>query len=163
MQRTFSRIKEAETCTVPMWVTLAMSPLGNLIEIWTEEVMVLKKEMEWTMWSMAPLSRIQSVGLRWEISIVEENTEYSKEGKDQMLESSWPWSPMEDCAMMLATWGVFTAVLGGAWVPKWHWEFNNPINYWYSALVKDTPSFEPWSTAMALLAKVVELALFLNL
>ena len=103
MQRTFSRIKEAETCTVPMWVTLAMSPLGNLIEIWTEEVMVLKKEMEWTMWSVAPLLRIQSVGLRWEISIVEENTEYSKEGKDQMLESSWPWSPMEDCAMMLAT------------------------------------------------------------
>ena len=103
MQRTLSRIKEAETCTVPMWVTLARSPLGNLIEIWTIKVMVLKKEIKWTMWSVAPLSRIQSVGSRWEISIVEENTEYSKEGEDQILDSSWPWSPMEDCAIMLTT------------------------------------------------------------
>ena len=120
MQRTFSRIRKAETCTVPMWVTLAMSPLGNLTEIWTVKVMVLKKEMEWTMRSVAPLSRIQSVGLRWEISTVEENTEYSKEGKDQIPESSWPWSPMEGYAMILTTWGVSTIAFGGAWVPNWH-------------------------------------------
>ena len=49
MQRTFSSIKEADTCTVPMCVTLAMSPLGNLTKNWTEVVMVLRKVSEWTM------------------------------------------------------------------------------------------------------------------
>ena len=103
MQRKFSRIKEAETRTIPMWVTLAMSPVDNLTKIWTEEVMVLKKVIEWTIWSVAPLSRIQSVGLIWETSTIEEHTEYSKEGEDQIPKSSWPWSPMEGCTMILAT------------------------------------------------------------
>ena len=95
MQRTFSSIKEANTCTVPMWETLAMSPLGNLIENWTEVVMVLKKVSEWTMWSVAPLSRIQSVGLMWEVSTMEENIEDSRDGKDQIPESSWSWSQLK--------------------------------------------------------------------
>ena len=47
--------------TVLMWVTFATSPLDNLIEIWTVEVMDVKSVKEWIIWSVAPLSRIQSV------------------------------------------------------------------------------------------------------
>lgn len=61
IQSTFSKIKVDENWTVPMWVTFATSPLGNLTEIWTVEVMDVKSVREWTIWSVTPLSRIQSV------------------------------------------------------------------------------------------------------
>ena len=82
IQRTFSKSKEAETWTVPIWVTLTISPLGNLTKIWIEEVMDLKKWREWTMWSVAPLSRIQSVEPICEVLTLEEKTEYSKDGEN---------------------------------------------------------------------------------
>ena len=59
MQSTFSRVKTGDNCTIPMCVTLVISPLGNLIEIWTMEVIEVKNFKEWTIWSVAPLSRIQ--------------------------------------------------------------------------------------------------------
>ena len=81
IQRTCSRVRVAETLTVPMWVTLTMSPLGSLIEIWTEEVIEVKKWIECTMWSVAPLSRIQLYELIWEVLTLEEKTECSREGE----------------------------------------------------------------------------------
>ena len=48
-----------DNCTIPMFVTLVISPLGNLTEIWTMEVIEVKNFKEWTIWSVAPLSRIQ--------------------------------------------------------------------------------------------------------
>ena len=113
MQNTFSKTKVGDTWTVPTCVTLAISPLGNLIEIWTVEVMEVKNWVEWTMWSVAPLSRIQSMEVMWVVTTFEQKTEYSK-GVDQIPKNSFPWRPMEDWVMMLATWWVFEATSGGA-------------------------------------------------
>ena len=44
MQSTFSNSKVGETWTVPICETLAISPLGNLIEIWTMEFIEVKKK-----------------------------------------------------------------------------------------------------------------------
>ena len=46
MQSTLSRTKVEDSCTVPICVTLAMSPLGSLTEICTTEVMEVKKAKE---------------------------------------------------------------------------------------------------------------------
>ena len=65
---------------LPMCVTTALWPLGKLTTKLTVEVIVVSKEMDWTMWSVAPVSKIQS----WE-EIVEggvklaEKTECSRE------------------------------------------------------------------------------------
>ena len=74
MQSTLSRTKVEDSCTMPICVTLAMSPLGSLTEICTIEVMEVKKAKEWIIWSVAPLSRIQSVEQRWAVSTWEEKT-----------------------------------------------------------------------------------------
>ena len=75
MQSTFSSVKVEVNLTISIWVTLAMSPLGSLIEKWTMEVTEVKKWSEWIMWSVAPLSRIQSVEQRWVVLTWEEKTE----------------------------------------------------------------------------------------
>ena len=46
MQSILSRIKVEDSCTMPIYVTLAMSPLGSLTEICTTEVMEVKKAKE---------------------------------------------------------------------------------------------------------------------
>ena len=61
MQSTLWRIKVEDNYTVPMCVTLAISPLGSLIEICTTEVIEVKNAKEWIIWSVAPLPRIQLV------------------------------------------------------------------------------------------------------
>ena len=71
MQSTFSKLNVGETCTVPTCVTLAISPLGNLLEIWTMEVIEVKNWIECTIWSVAPLSKIQSVELIWVVTALE--------------------------------------------------------------------------------------------
>ena len=136
-----------------MCVTLVISPLVNLTEIWTMEVMEVKNWMEWTMWSVAPLSRIQSMEAMWVVTTFKEKTKYSKEGVNQIPENSCPWSPMEEWVMMLVTWWVSEATSGGTWVPKWPWEFSKPSNCWYSTRVRLTPWFELSSISTTLLAK----------
>ena len=93
MQNTFSKTKVGDTWTILMCVTLAISPLGNLTEFWTMEVMEVKNWVEWTMWLVAPLSRIQLVETMWVATTFEQKTKYSK-GMDQILENSCPWRPM---------------------------------------------------------------------
>lgn len=44
-----------------MWVTKAFSPLGKWTKELETQVMELKTEMEWTIWSVAPVSMIQLV------------------------------------------------------------------------------------------------------
>ena len=46
MQSTLSRTKVEDSCTVPICVTLSMSPLGSLTEICTTEVMEVKNAKE---------------------------------------------------------------------------------------------------------------------
>ena len=46
MQSTLSRTKVEDSCTVPICVTFATSPLGSLTEICTVEVMEVKKAKE---------------------------------------------------------------------------------------------------------------------
>ena len=74
MQSTFSKSDVGETCTIPTCVTLAISPLGNLIEIWTMEVIEVKNWIECTIWSVAPPSRVQLVELIWVVIALEEKT-----------------------------------------------------------------------------------------
>ena len=148
MQSTFSRVKVVVNATVSIWVTLAMSPLGSLTEMWTMEVIEVKNWSEWTMWSVAPLSRIQSVEQRWEASTWETKTEYSKEWegnlgrwvekgvKELILDISCPWKSKEGWVIIVATWWTPEANSCDAWVPKWFWELSKPRSYWYSARVR---------------------------
>ena len=167
LQRTLSNSKMGETWTVPLCETLAMSPLGNLTEMWTIEVMEVKNWMEWIIWSVAPLSKIQSLELMWVVTVLEEKTEYSKEGADQIPETSCPWRAKEDWVgwvMMLATWCVSEPSPGVTCVPKWLWEFSKPSNCWYLDRVKLTLSSREASAVTTLLAKEAACgALFLNL
>ena len=75
LQSTLSKNNVGETCTVPTCVTLAIEPLGNLIEIWTMEVIEVKSWIEWTIWSVSPLSKIHSLELIWVVTTLEEKTE----------------------------------------------------------------------------------------
>ena len=52
-----SSVRIEDNWVIPIWVTLAISPLGNLIEICTMEITDVKNWREWTIWSVAPLSK----------------------------------------------------------------------------------------------------------
>ena len=85
MQSTFSSVNVEDNLIVPIWVTLALSPLGSLIEKWTMEVIEVKKWSEWTIWLVAPLSRIQSVEQRWVVSTWEEKLNSPKKEKQPLF------------------------------------------------------------------------------
>jgi hypothetical protein len=61
MHNTSVRIKSLETRTVPIWVTAANCPLGNLTWVDTTVVIVVRKEIEPTIWSVAPVSMIHGL------------------------------------------------------------------------------------------------------
>ena len=52
--------------TVPMCVTRTLSALGKCTKDDKELVMLVKRDIEWMMWSMAPVSRTQ-VSALWAI------------------------------------------------------------------------------------------------
>ena len=56
-QSKFSRTKLEVTWMVPMCVTTTLSPLGNWTKEVVELVILVNKSTEWTMWSVAPVSR----------------------------------------------------------------------------------------------------------
>ncbi len=58
-QRTLVKIKESENLTVPMCVTKANWPLGNLTWEDITAVIDVRWWMELTIWSVAPVSMIQ--------------------------------------------------------------------------------------------------------
>lgn len=152
MQSTFSNVNVEVNLTIPIWVTLAMFPLGSLIEKWTIEVIEVKKWSEWTIWSVAPLSRIQLVEQRWVVSTWEEKIEYSREGETNLgrwdkrgmeeliPDISCPWRSKEGCegdwVIIVTTWWTPEVDSCEAWVPKWFWETINPRSCWYSVLVR---------------------------
>ena len=61
IQSTSVRTKDSEILIVPMWVTEAYCPLGNLMNLEIAEVILVKNNMEHIMWSVAPISMIQEV------------------------------------------------------------------------------------------------------
>ena len=65
-QITFSRIKAEVSWTVPMCVTRTFSPFGKCTKEDIELVILVNKDMEWMMWSVAPVSKIQ-VSALWAI------------------------------------------------------------------------------------------------
>ena len=83
-QRTLSNVNVELSLSVPIWVTCTMSPLGNLTEICTKKVIEERRWIEWTIWSVAPLSRIQSMEVMKVVLTCEEKTEYSKELIDSL-------------------------------------------------------------------------------
>ncbi len=58
-QRTLVKVRVEETLTVPMWVTVAKLPFGNFTNLETDAMWVVKYDVEQTIWSVAPVSRIQ--------------------------------------------------------------------------------------------------------
>lgn len=60
-QRTFSRVKWAESCIVPMCVTLTVSPLSNSTTHCVIDVILVNMETEHTMQSDAPVSMTQTL------------------------------------------------------------------------------------------------------
>ena len=76
---TLSRIKSHDNCIWPTWVAKTNTPLGIFTEMWATKVILVRYEMEWTMWSVAPLSIIHSLGKRaGGMTRLEEKTEWSK-------------------------------------------------------------------------------------
>ena len=82
-----------------MWMTNTDSPLGSLIDIWAIEVTLVSNVMEWTMWSIAPLSIIQSLDVMLDGMIrLDENTEWSKiteEWRQKVIELEFDDSRVE--------------------------------------------------------------------
>ncbi|KAM4121627.1 hypothetical protein ACB094_01G020100 [Castanea mollissima] len=60
-QSTSYRIRASKILTVPIWVTKAISPLDKFTCVFRVEVIEVKQETECTIWSVAPVSMIQSV------------------------------------------------------------------------------------------------------
>lgn len=111
-----------------MCVTETKLPLGNLINILTVEVIEVKREKKLTMWSVAPISRIQAF-LDWKKGFLESNTEdktvpnrFKKELVGLMVEVEWvePTTCIVD--------GVGDEVFGEGWIRAsnwWHWSCEN--------------------------------------
>jgi len=59
IQSTLVKTKESEILMVPMWVTEACCPLGNLTVLETTEVICVNNDVEQIIWSVAPVSIIQ--------------------------------------------------------------------------------------------------------
>ncbi len=79
--KTFVKINEEENLTVPMFVTGTKSSFGNSTVAWMVDVMVVRHEREWTMWSIAPVSNIQELVLRMDLDLVcDANTEWDMLG-----------------------------------------------------------------------------------
>ena len=55
-QSTLERTRFSETSTIPMWVTKADSPFGRFTNVFRVVVIEVKTTIEWTMWSVAPVS-----------------------------------------------------------------------------------------------------------
>ena len=55
-QSTLERTRFSETLTIPMWVTKADSPFEIFANVFKVAVVEVKTVIEWTMWSVAPVS-----------------------------------------------------------------------------------------------------------
>jgi len=104
--KTLVKIKLAEILTVPMCVTTAELPFGNLTFLVTREVIDVRNETEQTIWSVAPVSMTH--GYLWELCIAnwkrdcEEKTECfpsrlcvwkaeKQKGLPVISENKWSW------------------------------------------------------------------------
>lgn len=79
MQRTLVKVKVDVIWIVPIWVTTAVWPFGSLTLRWETELTVVKRDTELTIWSIALVSKIQSLADMsecWENVV--EKTECSK-------------------------------------------------------------------------------------
>ena len=137
MQNTFSKTKVGDTWTILMCVTLAISPLGNLTEIWTMEVIEVKNFKEWTIWSVAPLSRIQLMDRIWEVLTTKEKLNILEMGKtiyliahvleDQLKAEWWYWQLGEYPQLPLVVLEYQNGIESSAnqaiadIMPKWDW------------------------------------------
>ena len=67
--KTLVRMKCSEILTVPMCVTETKSPLGSLIDVDKVAVIVVNKETQLIIWSMALVSMIQGVSVGFGLSL----------------------------------------------------------------------------------------------
>ncbi len=79
-QRTLVSVRVSESLTVPMWAIEATAPFGRWTVVEMVAVIVVKKEIEQTIWSVAPVSTIHGGLLKeWKLEWWEnreEKTEY---------------------------------------------------------------------------------------
>lgn len=158
---TLSRIRSVESCTWPIWVKNTDSPLGSLTEMCATEVILVRRVIEWTMGSVAPLSMIQSLGVKSNGMVrLEEKTECSKDTEDcrQKGKSGCGISRIEVRSLPAELKGldveagleIWERTVAAWWVPRfleeateadcsmdmswWHWD-------WVSAIVVSSSSF----------------------
>ena len=108
---TLMRVRLAEICTVPIWVTTANLPFGSLTLANILVVIEVNNDIEHIIWSVAPVSIIYFEGVIETGGTKEEKTEnleskpiglrVSEEGIPAILENnlSWPsWVILTWCA-----------------------------------------------------------------
>ena len=79
--KTLVSIRVLDTLTVPTCVTNVVSPFGRLTKVLRVAAIEVKHDIEWTIWSVAPLSIIQSISLKiFLTTILVEKIECSKVG-----------------------------------------------------------------------------------
>ena len=84
--KTLVSISVSDTFIVPTCVTNAVSPFGRLTKVLRVSIIEVKHDMEWTIWSIVPVSITQSVYLNIFLStILAEKIECSKVGKKGIL------------------------------------------------------------------------------
>lgn len=71
MHKTSCRQIEGVSCTVPVWVTRASVPFGNLTEYETCAVILVNNEVQQTIWFVAPVSIIQELSIEWSVLCVQ--------------------------------------------------------------------------------------------
>ena len=80
-------IRVLDTLTVPTCVTNVVSPFGRLTKVLRVAVIEVKQDIKWTIWSVAPVSIIQSVSLKIFLStVLAEKIECSKVGTKGTIE-----------------------------------------------------------------------------
>lgn len=145
--KTFVRIKDSESFKVPRWVTFTVEPLGNVIVIWTVEVIIVKKEMEETIWLVAPVSMIQ---------VLEGNLLLENQCKEN-IEWDIPkrgWEEIQSKTTLVAC-GLEDSELSNELLelrnPNSCWHCSGEIGNWGIAVVeeKDPVSWGSWTTWFA--------------
>ena len=69
-------VRLSESLTVPMCVTDALAPLGKFTWVETMAVIVVKRDEQLIMWSVAPVSKIQVLFFWFECAVMLTKTKY---------------------------------------------------------------------------------------
>ena len=108
-QSTPVKIRVSLSLIVPIWVTNVVSPVGKWATVLMTKVMVVRWGIEWTIWSVAPVSKIQSLDAKACLSTILAEKMECLESMPEGVEGKMI-SPVK----LLTTWGEVAS-------PDWSW------------------------------------------